>query len=223
MNKENSGQQQLFKITGHQICVISERNSKKEDLGTGFLFLKNDWIVTAAHVIQTDYNSVRNNLIAKFPNHVNNTASLAVLAIHNECDIALLKIIGYDNPCSQPLYPGYDELSATNGLICCGYTPSKGRIITISLANIYKKEYRERKETETILEFISNDIEGGSSGGPIFGNGGVVLGIMINTFSIEEEPNKKFARATSIQNLMRAIKIDVNPEILVPVNFNNND
>lgn len=204
---------QLFKLTGHQICIICDANEKKIKLGTGFLFMRNDWIVTAAHVVQVDGLN-REKLFAQFPNHVNNIVELKVLAIHSENDIALLQITSTNNPCTQPLYPGYDELSVSRGLICCGYTPSKGSQISISLAKIYNKDYRERQEVETILEFESQSIEGGSSGGPIFGDGGVVLGILINIFTIPQEPNKTFARATSIHNLTKAIKIDIDKDIL---------
>jgi hypothetical protein len=78
----------------------------------------------------------------------------------------------------------------------------------MSLVKTYGKEIRERINIETILEFENDGIEGGSSGGPIFGDGGVVLGLLINQFSLESEPHKKFARATSIHNIMNAINVD---------------
>lgn len=198
---------QIFAIDGYQICVISDLNEKKEELGTGFVFLRPDWVVTAAHVV-IEYGIPRKNLYGQFPTNNPNKLDLEVIATHRECDIALLRILNNPNPCKRPLYPGYDDLSVSNGLVCCGYTPSRGKTITMSLVKTYGKEIRERINTETILEFENDGIEGGSSGGPIFGDGGVVLGLLINQFSLEEEPHKKFARATSIHNLMNAISID---------------
>lgn len=205
---------QVLKFTGYQICIICDSSENKMELGTGFLFMRNDWIVTAAHVVQYE-GEIRNHLFAKFPNPLNNFLKIQVIAVHYENDIALLQITSKENPCNQPLYPGYDDLSVSRGLICCGYTPSKGSVLTVSLANVYEKDYRHRKETETILEFTSSDIEGGSSGGPIFGDGGVVLGIIIENFSDIDTPDKKLARATSIKNLTKAINIDFDDRILI--------
>lgn len=174
--------------------------------------MRRDWIINAAHVVQVERQN-RNTLFAQFTNDIDNQVQVKVVAIHKENDIAILQITDVDNPCKQPLYPGYDELSVTHGLICCGYTPSNDQI-TVTLAQVYSKDYRERQSTEVILEFKSDIFEGGASGGSIFGNGGVVLGIMINQFSREEDPNKMFIRATSIQNLTVAMKIDFDTNIL---------
>lgn len=205
----NSG---LFTLTGYQVCVICDTSEEKQELGTGFLFMKRDWIVTAAHVVQMERQN-RNTLLARFSNPVDNEVQVEVLAVHKENDIAILQITSADNPCKHPLYPGYDRLSATHGLICCGYIPSSKAFMS-TLARHYSKDYRERESTEIIFEFESDIFEGGASGGPIFGNGGVVLGIIINQFSKEDEPNKMFIRATSIQNLTMAVKIGFDTNIL---------
>ena len=175
--------------------------------------MRRDWIVTAAHVVQVDGQN-RSTLFARFTNHIDNEVQVKVLAVHRENDIAILQIISANNPCKQPLYPGYDELSVTHGLICCGYTPLNNKAITATLAQVYDKDYRERQNTEIVLEFESDVFEGGASGGPIFGNGGVVLGIMINLFSTEDQPDKSFVRATSIENLMIGMKVDFDTNIL---------
>jgi len=208
---------QLFKLDGYQICVICDQDEGKNELGTGFLFMRKDWIITAAHVIQVD-GLCRINLYAQFPISGINKVKLKVISVHVESDIALLQIVSEENPCERPLFPGYDDLSVSKGLVCCGYTPSKGNTITIGLVKNYSKDFRHRKETEVIFEYESIDIEAGCSGGPIFGDGGLVLGIMINLFIIEEEPYKKFVRATSIQNLTKALSIDFNQDIMKPIN-----
>ncbi|MGJ3236809.1 S1 family peptidase [Marivirga sp.] len=208
---------QLLKIESSQICIICDKDEKKPQLGTGFVFLRPNWVVTAAHVVLDDFKAPRDKLYAEFPDNRKLELPVKVLAVHKENDIALLEIIGDTTPGSKPLFPGYVELSVSKGLISLGYTPSKGRTITASLAKTYDKKIREREADETILEFESNQVEGGSSGGPIFGDGGAVLGILINVFTTEKEPDKTFARATSILNLMNGIVIDYNPEILISI------
>ena len=205
---------QLLKIESTQICIICDSQEKTPQLGTGFFFLRPNWIVTAAHVVLEEFESPRKNLYLEFPDKQGITPSVNVLAIHRENDIALLELATDEGRCSKPFFPGYDELSVSKGLISLGYTPSRGKTITVSIAKVYEKSFREREDIETVLEFESQHIEGGSSGGPIFGDGGAVLGILINVFTIEEEPDKKFARATSISNLMAGIDIDFNSEIL---------
>lgn len=219
-NKTKDKSNQLFSIEGYQICLICDADEQKPQLGTGFLFLRLDWIVTAKHVVMED-GLIRKNLYAEFPTNKPNQVRLTVIAVHPENDIALLKIVDIPSPCRKPLFPGYDDLSVSKGLICCGYTPSNGKTITISLARVYDKSIRERKNSETILEFESKGIEGGSSGGPIFGDGGVVLGLLINIFTNEEQPGKQFARATSIHNLMDAIEIEYNENKLQRVEIDN--
>lgn len=219
-NNTKDRKNQLFSIEGYQICLICDADEQKPVLGTGFLFLRLDWIVTAKHVVIED-GLVRTNLYAEFPTNSPNKVRLTVIAIHPESDIALLRIVDIPNPCRKPLFPGYDDLSVSKGLICCGYTPSNGKTISISIAKVYDKLIRERRNAEIILEFESKGIEGGSSGGPIFGDGGVVLGLLINVFTTEEQPGKQFARATSIHNLIEGIEIDFNEKKLQRVEIEN--
>lgn len=217
-NNSKDKSNQLFSIEGYQICLICDADEKKPELGTGFLFLRTDWIVTAKHVVMDD-GLIRGNLYAEFPTNNPNKVGLRVIAVHPESDIALLEITSIPNPCRKPLFPGYDDLSVSKGLVCCGYTPTNGKTISISLAKVYDKSTRERKTTETVLEFESKGIEGGSSGGPIFGDGGVVLGLLINVFTPEEQPDRQFARATSIHNLMDAIEIEFNENKLQKIDL----
>ncbi|HEY0030023.1 MAG TPA: serine protease [Bacteroidia bacterium] len=201
---------QLFKITGHQLCVICDQDEIKNELGTGFRFLRKNWIVTAAHVV-LNYDMPRQGLFAVFASPAPNRSFLKVLAVHKEIDIAILEILDEQQSVANPLFPGDDELSVSNGLVCFGYSPSKGSNITASWVNKYSKDFRERENTEIILEFVNGHIAAGSSGGPICGDGGVVVGVLINVFSNANNPGKISARATSIQNLMDVIKIDFDP------------
>src|SRR5690606_23801277 len=123
-------------LEGTQICVVCDSDESKPELGTGFVFLRPDWIVTAAHVV-LKLGNPRRNIYAEFPIEDNNKHPVTVIAVHKENDIALLRIQTNPSPCTKPLYPGYDDLSVSKGLICCGYTPTKGQAITISFAKVY--------------------------------------------------------------------------------------
>lgn len=201
----------FMKLNKNQVCIISDANEKIPDLGTGFLFMRNDWIVTAAHVVM-EHGLPRQKLYAEFVPNINEKVfvNLKVLAIHQESDIAILQITNQDNPCTKPLYPGNEELSSSKGIIYCGFESIDGNL-RVELTEHFSKDSRFRDHEEIILEFPSTHVTGGYSGGPIFGDGGVVLGIMINQFSNETEPEKKFARAISIKTVMNAINIELNP------------
>jgi len=202
---------QLFKLNIYQLCVICDANEKSPRLGTGFSFLRRNWIVTAAHVV-VDEGLPRTDLYAIFAS-VADKVDLKVIAVHKESDLAILEITSEENPCSLPLYPGYEDFSTSQGLVTCGFNPSQNGIV-VNLLKTFSRHKRERDRTETVLEFEGINIEGGSSGGPIFGDGGVVLGVMTNLFSMEEEPNKNFARAVSIKSLMDAISMDFDQDVV---------
>ncbi len=211
--------QQIMKLEGSQICVICDASEKENpELGTGFVFLKPDWIVTAEHVV-IDQGLPRNSLYVKFADpNLTKRYRVKIVSIHKENDLAILELTNESSPCQKPLFPGYDDLSVSRGIVCMGLTPTKGKsILTASLAHLYDKYIRERERNEIILEFESEDIEGGCSGGPIFGDGGVVLAVMINVFSTESNPSKKMVRATSIRNLMAGITFDFSQHIFTKI------
>lgn len=207
-----------FKLDGCQICIVHDMTEHKP-LGTGFIFLRNDWIVTAAHVVM-EQGLPRKKLYVSFASP--RFALVEVEACHFENDIAILKIQG-TSPCTMPLFPGNEPLSGAQGLIYAGYSPSQSDLLSkkiiVSHVSIYNKEIRERDGNELILEFESSDVEGGYSGGPIFGNGGVILGILIQHFTPEERKGKKLARATSINNVLAGITFELNKNVFKELNI----
>lgn len=215
--KRSIGNSQLFTLNIYQVCVICDRDEKERPkLGTGFNFLNPNWIVTAAHVVIKD-GLPRKAIYGLFSN-MPEVIELKVIAVHKESDLAILQITNADNPCKFPLYPGYEDLSTSKGLINCGFVPSKNALV-MNLLTQFSRYGRERQRLETILEFDGVNIEGGSSGGPIFGDGGVVLGIMINLFSTQEEPEKKLVRAVSIRSLMDAIVMNFDEDVLEVIDY----
>ena len=206
----------LMKLKKNQLCVICDGDESKKELGTGFSFMKIDWIVTAAHVVLVD-GFPRQNLHIEFVPGTGDFQyiKVKVLAVHIECDIAILQIENSDY-FGTPLYPGNEDLSSNRGLIYAGYNPSENSI-RIEHALKFSRDARYRNHEEVILEFESSHVTGGFSGGPIFGDGGVVLGILINQFSDIAEPQKYFARGISIKTLMEGISVQIIPEIMKPI------
>jgi hypothetical protein len=226
MRKSFSGSKNsrtFMKLNKNQVCIICDSDESVPELGTGFLFMKKDWIVTAAHVVM-EYGLPRKNLYAEFVPNIQEKVfvNLKVLAIHEECDVAVLQITNTDNPCTKPLYPGHEELSSSKGIIYCGFESSDGNL-RVEITEQFSRDSRYRNHEEVILEFPSTNVTGGYSGGPIFGDGGVILGLMINQFSNEEEPEKKFARAISINTVMDAIEIQLNKNVMKFQNQNTDD
>lgn len=212
MAKQNfTGSQEsriMMVIKPHQICIICDEE-ETSPLATGFLFMKKNWMVTAKHVVIKD-GLARQKIYAIFVSTTKEIiyAKLKVIAIHDESDIAILEILDNLNEFTHPLYPGHEELSSKKGLIYCGYD-SSFKSLRMEYVDNFVRDSRFRNHEEIIIEFSSNHVTGGYSGGPIFGDGGVVLGLMINEFYDSQSPDKKFARAISINTLMQAIKIDI--------------
>jgi len=204
----------FMKLDKFQLCIICDFTDKIPALGTGFCFLKSNWIITAKHVAMDD-GLVRDNLTAVFVinDDENVRLKLKMRAIHKECDVCILEIIEENNPCEKPLYPGYDNLNSSKGIIFCGYD-SDVPSLRVEHVTDFKVTSRQRENEEFILEFNSKYVKGGFSGGPIFGDGGSVLGVMINLINSSDNIDKKVARATSIKTLMDAVNININSEYM---------
>ena len=217
MNKDFNGSNEsktFMQLNIFQICVICDYTDKQPALGTGFCFLKTNWIVTAKHVVMQD-GLVRKNLTAVFigENKKNVSLKLKIKAIHKESDICILQIIDKNNPCTNPLYPGYEDLNSSKGIMFCGYD-SESLALSIEHVLDFNMSSRFRENEEFILEFNSKFVRGGFSGGPIFGNGGVLLGVIINLINSADNPEKKIARGISIKTLMNAIDISIKDEFM---------
>jgi hypothetical protein len=135
--------------------------------------------------------------------------SAQVLFAHPDVDLAVLSAA--QPICDRPLYPGHHALAGSNGLIFAGYTPSKSQASgksSIYVNEITRFEVLVRERTgfneDTIL-FDAPDAEGGHSGGPVFGEGGSVVGAIINRY---QDGSRYVAQATSLVPLIASLQFD---------------
>jgi S1-C subfamily serine protease len=186
-------------IDQHAVCVITDTNTNHA-IGSGFSFLKDNWIITAKHVVIKD-GYPRKNIQLSFLKKGGINAK--VLAIHPELDLALLV---HDEPflCKKPLMPGYHEFSTTNQLFLLGYSPSKSvaknLTVTVNLITGFETEIRERDEQETLIHFKADFAESGNSGGAIIGEGGNVVAVAIQIY---EKEDGRYCVATSIRTILK--------------------
>jgi S1-C subfamily serine protease len=186
-------------INGSSIAVIRDREHNRP-IGTGFVFVRPSWIVTAKHVVIRD-GILRENLDLIFTSQ-NNYLPASLLYAHPTLDLAVLS--APDSPCETPLYPAHHEFVGKEGFITVGYKPSKntanGFSVEANTVPSFTIELRERADgNEEVLIFPANFAEGGHSGGPVLGAGGGVVGVIIEDFSNAEG---QFARASSIKPLL---------------------
>lgn len=193
-----------FEINQSAIQLIRDPNVKYP-IGTGFCFIRPDWIATAKHVVLL-HGIPRQNLEVVFTDGISRRAE--VYAWHPEIDIAILRLLD-PGLCKIPLFPAYVRFTGQQGLISAGYKPSCSQKDERSFSIVFNRvksweiEHRSRiNSEEEVIIFHSEHIEGGHSGGPLFGQGGGVVGIVIET--IYGQP---YARGTSILSLLDGIEI----------------
>jgi len=164
--------------------------------GTGFAFLKPDWIVTARHVVSGQPPAEPIQLL--FRDGV--ALPARVLLEHPQVDLAVLEVAG-NTRCCAPFMPG-DGASVSGGLLCVGYKPSvsdrdAGRYTTFaSEVDSYERTTRQRDGYEEILFiFPAPHGEPGHSGGPLLAPGGSVIGVVVDGITLG---GQHVMRATSI-------------------------
>lgn len=192
-------------VDKHSFCVISEGGRA---LGTGFSFLRPDWIVTAKHVV-FEHGLPRTRLIL----HGLGSAPRAarVIAASPEVDLAILTI-NEPRPNDRPMLPGHESLSAQKEVMWLGYSPSKSNLATgdlaiiVGQASVVERVERERSAIEVVLELGTDEVERGCSGGPVIADGGAVVGVIIEKCLGDGAAR---ARATSIATLWDSLKIGV--------------
>jgi hypothetical protein len=187
-----------FTVNRDTVGVIVDQD-KKKPLGTAFMFLQTRWAVTAKHVI-VDRGVRRRNLELVFLSKANVLAR--VLFVHPILDIAVLEVD--DAPCLAPLMPSNVEFSSSKGFITLGYKPSLGLSVHVNSVAHFVRDVRDRVEgAEEVIYFDAPFAEGGHSGGPVLGECGGVVGIIIED---TEAGASRRACATSVKPLLRELQ-----------------
>ena len=188
-------QDAIFLICGHDL---------DRPLATGFCFIKPEWIVTTKHAV-IDLDLPREELWL-LPRH-GAPLTGSIVFVHPTHDLAVLRIEG-PSPCDVPLFPSFEEYTGLKGLLACGYAPSLSSVeesrYTLHLNHVpsYEREKRIRDTgEEALITFDAPWMEGGHSGGPVFGEGGGVVAVLIE--KVQNNDGLVSARATSILHLLR--------------------
>ena len=186
------------------ICIIRE-TALGPVIGTGFTFLRPDWVVTAKHVALAE-GRPRRDLVLSFTGTPPVAAS--VVAAHPVWDLAVLQMQP-PRPAHPPLLPMYEHVTGTTGLISIVFAPSRTDQNTgahaFSTNHIPAYERAERTSgggTEQTILFEAPYLAGGYSGSPLFAAGGGVVGVLTEGFTRGET---QFARATSIHPLLAGL------------------
>ena len=173
-------------------------------LATAFCFIKPEWVVTAEHAV-LDMDIPHRNL--SLLSRRNGRLRGSVLFLHPSHDLAVLGIEG-QSPCDVPLFPSFEGYTGSNGLVACGYAPSLSdrerreyKVLANPVTSYERQERTRRTGEEALILFDAPWMEGGHSGGPVFGEGGGVAAVMIEL--IRSDNGVVRARATSILHLLR--------------------
>lgn len=179
-------------------------------LGTAFVFLRPDWVVTAKHVaIDSTTGGLRPDIAFSSNGQLFPPKGIVVHP-RPGYDVAVLELVEA-TPCHVPLYPSYIGLAGDpRGILSAGYRPSlnDGNMRSIQVNHIASFEVEKRERAfglEEVIIFDAKYVEGGSSGGPVFSWSGGVAGVIIEGPSADT-PTARRARATSIIPLLSGLR-----------------
>lgn len=190
------------------LCVVQAARGN----GTGFVFLKPNWVVTAKHVVADQHPSAPLRLL--FREGLALPARL--LFAHPQVDLAILEVLG-DTRCRAPFLPG-DRAPKAGGLLCVGYKPSisdkeAGQYTSfVSGVDSYERSTRQRDGYEEILfTFPAPEGEPGHSGGPLLAPSGSVIGVVVDGITLA---GQHLMRATCIVALLDHLAFSSTPELM---------
>ena len=189
-------------------------------LGTAFAFIRQNWFVTAKHVV-IEHGAPRRDLAIQV---LGNKSLVRAIYPHPSRDIALLVLD--EGLCSVPFMPAADVLGQRRLLLSLGYSPRipddveplRFRIpkpddrpegpefpIYTHIVDAYAVETRERNDgTEHLMVFDAPNSLGGNSGGPVINETGGVVAVMT-----EQHPNGEtiLVKATSVIPMLGLLRL----------------
>ena len=191
-----------FTIAKNSLALVIDRDDKRT-IGTAFVFLQPHWVVTAKHVVLQEDGTARSIELQFLDTNLPANPPATLLYAHPTVDLAVLSVPG--SPCKSPLFPAHHALAGLDGLVVAGYAPSLtsgiSRSIFVNYVPSFETELRERVDgNEEVVVFQSNFTEPGHSGGPVFGAGGGVAGVVI------ERSETGRSRATSLAPLLQQLR-----------------
>lgn len=184
-----------FSVDARTLCVLFSRSdSEWSAIGSGCIFMRRDLVLTAKHVV-TDRPVADSPMRVANGLKIGNELALADVSAywcHPDIDIALLKLSAPGAvylDVSHPLYPSHFSLNDTLGCGAVGFdkaesSPEAHRwILKAHHVSSFTAVTRNRASSdEFCLEFEAPWIASGYSGGPLLGEGGGVIGVIIQVF-----------------------------------------
>ncbi len=177
------------------LCVVKG----PKGMGTGFAFLKPNWVATAKHVVLSPTGGA-DPVRVLLRSAVELPARVAF--VHPNVDLAVLAVEG-EVCCRTPLLPG--DSPAHGGLRWVGWRPS-GDVASgcytsfVSSVEQYERSVRARDGYEEILfKFPGPCGEPGHSGAPVLSATGAVIAVVIDDITLAGE---HLMRATSIMGFL---------------------
>jgi hypothetical protein len=153
-----------FTIDQKALAIIVD-GSVGQAIGTGFVFIQPNWVITAKHVVFLEALPRRELLASPYKG---SSIRARVIFAHPIVDLAVLELTR--RACDRPLFPAHHSLAGANSLVCAGYAPSKtapDRSLTLFINEIprFQIEIRERDGlNEELVVFDAPFSEGGHSG-----------------------------------------------------------
>jgi S1-C subfamily serine protease len=172
-------------------------------VGSGFAFLRPNWIVTAKHVVVRDGTAATPIELLYAPAF---KSSARLLLAHPYVDLAVLEVTG-ECRCRAALMPVDRSLPNGRGFLCVGHRPSLSHPSLghyVSFVSGVAEAQTSRTplpngDEEVVLTFAAPNGEPGHSGGPLIGDAGGVVAVVFEGITLLGE---HYMRATSILALL---------------------